>query len=123
MALPIAPSPITEISLMTLSEFVWQLMRLAHTAWYHTGVQRLEVAFGSPAAIEGKARRIRLTLVSKRNGGDRGSLTGPIVLARWGRDRRAGNGMLIERSPSAEMNHAIGSYTVKPAACSTSPQI
>jgi hypothetical protein len=33
--------------------------------------------------------------------------TGPIVLARWRQDRRAGNGILSEGSPSGEMDHRV----------------
>jgi len=35
------------------------------------------------------------------------SPTTPIVLACWRQDRRAGNGILIEGSPSGEMHHAV----------------
>jgi hypothetical protein len=33
--------------------------------------------------------------------------TGRILLARWCRDRRAGNGILIEGSPPGKMHDAI----------------
>jgi hypothetical protein len=45
------------------------------------------------------------------------SLTDPIVLARWCRDRRAGNGVLVQGSPPREMRQAVIWFVNRQSSC------